>query len=234
MSLKLTFKLGIGHFLVFVGVSFTFFGCLDQIDLVTNIHGEESVVIDAKLRFGDTTRVDVQVQRLFNFQPGQVEPLALAKVQLIDDQGRSLDLERTGIGVFSKEFALIDNIYPITLGSYYQVLINTTDGRMYTSAPDQLIDTPPKDNFEAKLIELPFLSLSGRYEERPFISFKIEVPIQTEVDGNLSRFRFHFNHVLRLTDNQVKFVISFKILMFRVLNYSTLTSLIVQKGLKLT
>lgn len=120
-------------------------GCLDPIDLEVPAKERETLVIQAKLSKGEPSVVEAVVNRLFDFTAASRMPVTVRSVELIDEDGNTVELEATSTIDY---IAIIENNDPrmtIDYGRSYQIRVKTFDNREFISDMEPLLPTPVPD-----------------------------------------------------------------------------------------
>jgi hypothetical protein len=117
-------------------------GCLTPIDLDVDLRDNTPTVNGQISTLPGRTYVQLGVTSLYNSQP---EPVSFASVRIVDDQGNVHSLMETAPGRYTNESAVA------TAGRTYQLLVDTFDGKAYSS---EIVSTPPAPGTDASYYQI--------------------------------------------------------------------------------
>ncbi len=183
--------------------------CLDPIDLDIPKGFDETLVIQGVLERGNPSVIDLNVSRLFDFTPESIERVNVRVVELRDDEGNSMEIERVGIGTYRHVFTGAEPI-TVEVGQSYKVRISTFDGRVLESSLEPLLDVPEIDTITYEDIqrELVFPDQEIRFDSA--ISFSLNTPLTPPNSDQKVGLLWDIRGIFELTDSPTVFGVTQK------------------------
>jgi hypothetical protein len=176
-------------------------GCLDKINLDIPKGTEATIVIQGKLLKGNPSVISVNIRRLFDFTSASRDQVAVREVLLIDEEGRSVELESPSLGYYELEIPENASWFSIETGQSYQLRVATLDGRTYESMMEPLLATPEPAGLRAEIIQKQVERKPEEFIDKDFVRFFITAPLSTSEGGQKVRLRWEMTKTYRITDS---------------------------------
>lgn len=154
-------------------------GCLSQIDLPAPPSDAENVAITATLRKDAPSVLDVRVVRVDNFS-GFSSPIPIdnANIFLKDDLGNESFVPLRFSGQYRRVLEGGEGEVVIEAGRSYQLEVNLGQGRIYTSAFEQLSDVPEATAINYAVETREAINETGSIVDQNFVRFFIDTPLR--------------------------------------------------------
>lgn len=173
--------------------------CLDQIDLEVPADLQDSIVIMGSVTIGNPSVVNINVNRVFDFDISSLQPFNTREVVLLDDKGNSVSIPDFAGGNYYLEIPQGDPTMPITLDGQYKVRVSTFDGRVFESSLEAFQPVPKPDSLSYRLVPVEILQDSGNPRTLTFLSLAISTPLIEA--GEPRQIQWAFDQVFRVTDS---------------------------------
>lgn len=157
----------------FVMLCLALFGCIAEIDL--KLDGANKLVVDGLIT-NEEGPYTVKLSRTLAFDNTGIittyfKPEEGAAVSMLSDANEEVQLNEIAPGVYQTDtFAIRGEV-----GRSYWLSINTTDGKVYSSTPEELLPTPNVQEVIPTFIEIPRTSSSGN----PVFTYRFDISIVT-------------------------------------------------------
>jgi hypothetical protein len=126
----------------------------------------------------------VKIGKLFDFTANSKQPITARRVTLLDEDGRSIELEDLGLGNYALNIPRDHPDFPVELGKYYHLRVETFDNRTFESEPEQGVAVPKMQNLSYRFVERLWPNALGEFTPREIIQFNIDTPLRTEETGS--------------------------------------------------
>jgi len=174
--------------------------CLDKIDLEVPAGLTDAIVIEGKLVKGEPSFIQVNVQRIFDFD-GSKDVLKVSEVDLIEEDGETFPLKKTSDGGFTQVFDRASGIN-ISNDKKYKIRVVTFDNRIIESEFEE-VNSSGVANDEITLSKESreiFNAELDRFESREKIILYLNSRI-SDIQQNPQRFRWTLQRGYKYSDS---------------------------------
>ena len=177
-------------------------GCLDPIELDPPDGLENALVVQGTLLKGQPNRVEVRVDRLFNFDLAsftRVNPLAGF---IIDEDGNRLELERRGEGILRLNIPEDHPNFSVKYNRSYQIELQMPNGSVIVSELEPLIPVTRIDSIHSEMILkfVPDPQDRDQSELDTFLRFSVDTQLKLEDQQDYARFRWFADRTYKFTE----------------------------------
>ncbi|MFN0214888.1 MAG: DUF4249 domain-containing protein [Saprospiraceae bacterium] len=187
--------------ILYFGLVPAFTGCVDEIDLRRPDIPDSGLMVQGKVLYGNPGRVTASVFELYTLSTNVPKPLGGAKVILEDDLGHSIQLLSSEAGSFFRELSPDDSNFPLAIGRQYRLNVSLPNGRMYQSAWEAILPSPPMDSISAKLVLDEYFDNRGILKVDTFAQFELSSSLRIPNTLEPVRFRWEIDQGFKLTDD---------------------------------
>jgi hypothetical protein len=173
--------------------------CIDEIDF--GVPQPTPVpTIQGQLTLGDTSRVEVLVETIFETNSSLPRPQVSARVKLFDDQGGEISLEHAGNGLFTANIPMGSTDIDVRIGGSYSIEVRLPDQRVFQSEPDQLYPVPQATELSVRQSSRTELSEEGVEQEIFLLQYDITTPLVPAGATQAARLRWIHEGTYAYTD----------------------------------
>lgn len=174
------------------------YSCIDEIDFDVPREFQKSTVIVGKIVRGDIPRVEVTVQKVFDFTFEEEIFATAQEVKVISDDGREaiVPLKRTG----RYELLITDEMdFDVEVGAEYSLEVKLFDGQHFKSSFEKLLPVPDIGMVNKELFAKQIVNFEGDTVLRDRIRCSLDVDLsQSAEDVNI---KWEFANTYKQTDN---------------------------------
>lgn len=176
--------------------------CLDPIELDPPDGLENALVVQGFLLKGNPNRVEVQVDRLFNFDINsfsRVNPLAGF---IIDEDDNRLELEGRGRGVLNLNIPDDHPTFSVKYNRSYKIELQMPDGSVIVSGLEPLIPVTRVDSIHTEMVLkfVPDLLDQDQSKLDTFLRFSVDTQLKLEDQQDYARFRWLGDRTYKFTE----------------------------------
>lgn len=187
--------------LIVIGLGMLSVSCLEQIDLEIPKGFEDTIVVQGSLVMGDPSIVRVEVSRLFDFTTESLtERTNVRVVNLIDEQGNSIELEEINLGRYGLSIPK-GSTFEVAAGKSYKIALSTFDGRSFESSLEALLPVPEIQSLTPSALEKSFIINDTEVEVDSFVQFRLNTPLQANNANEKSYLRWKYFRTFKVTDS---------------------------------
>lgn len=170
--------------------------CLDRIELDIDNGGIINVAVDARLIFGDPSRLEVSLSEVFDFDGSK--RLILAKsVTLISDTGESVETFRPIDGLYSITMPGPETDFVIDPNAMYKISIRLASDEILESNYQNITRVPKDNKLSFETYPELFENDEGLIVERTGINFISETTLPAD-DG--TKLKWEFRRTFKFSD----------------------------------
>ncbi len=175
-------------------------GCIDDIQLDGQDRRLDNMVVQGKLVKGDPSIVEVATSRLKRLGDNVVnETIGVRGVVLHDDAGNALPLTQTAIGMYRNEIPAAGGVLTVETGKSYYITVETLDGQLIESRPDELQPIPLMDSVQVRPNQVEELNEAGVPGLVDHLAFGVFTPLQAAGQPAGARLRWLLEGIFKLT-----------------------------------
>ena len=183
----------------FCGLMILAVACIDPIDFEVPAGLSNSIVLQGRVVKGDSSYVELNVSRLFDFSPESRQPVSVRKVTFFDDRNNEMILETRTPGVYRQT---LDETTPIQaeIGTGYRLRVETFDNRIYESTSDIMPSNGAPESLNVSITQELIPDLLGNFEPVDRVRLGINASIDNEADGGIY---WEINTIYQITDSGI-------------------------------
>ncbi|GAB5553739.1 MAG: hypothetical protein Sapg2KO_33300 [Saprospiraceae bacterium] len=175
--------------------------CLDQIDLEIPKGFDDALAIQGILVKSNPSYFELTVSRLFDFTPESADQVNVREVILTDEAGNSVEIERTGTGLYRTTFDENNSDIEIEIGKSYKINFRTFDDRSFESTLEPLVAAPKIDTITYETINKQFVFTDGitTFQDSA-VQYNLNTSLQDPTTGEKRSVLWNIFRVYQLTD----------------------------------
>ncbi len=179
------------HLRFFLLLSLLATACVDEIDLPVSAADLEKLVIQGTLRYGNPSRLAVQLSRTANFRASAVpEAVDGASVTLADEEGQQFTLAAAGKGDYRLDLGA-----GVVIGRSYQLRVRLPDGSAYESSWEPVLPAPSPERVSFGVVTRQELNAVGNIVDQLYVQFFITTPLRAPGADDKSYLKWDFEGV---------------------------------------
>lgn len=182
-------------------LSFSQYSCLEQIDLAPPPGVEEALVIQGSIFKSTPSVIFVLVSELFDFTSNTLKPVNAKLVEIIDENGVTLEIPEAGLGRYQIEIPDGFPDFSVEFGMSYQLHVETRDGREYFTSYEPLYEVPVPDSLSMEVFEATVVAADGTLTTKDKV--RVSVYTSTDITGmqDRARLKWGVERTYRVTDS---------------------------------
>jgi len=174
--------------------------CIDEVEFDVPNEFQNSIVLIGKIVKGNPSRVEVSVQKVFDFSFNIEQARSAKSVKIVNEAGRKLDVPRSEVGFYELSIDS-DSEFKVEVGKSYSLEVELLDGQSFKSEPSKLIGAPEVERFVAELVSEEVLDNNNELVTRTRIEHKISTSLLSGLEQSRTNLRWDFSRTYRITDN---------------------------------
>ncbi|MEM6378550.1 MAG: DUF4249 family protein [Bacteroidota bacterium] len=189
-------------YLFFLLLTFGLSSCLDPIDLDPPDGLEDALVVQAILLKGQPNRIDVKVDRLFNFDLTSFTRVTPLAGFIVDEDGNRLELEGRGEGILRLDIPDDHPDFPIKYSRSYKIELQMPNGSVIVSSLEPLIPVTRIDSIHSDIL-LKFVPDPQDRDQSvldTFLRFSVDTQLKLEDQEDYARFRWFADRTFKFTE----------------------------------
>jgi len=186
------------NIVIFTLGCFILSACLDTVSFDVPAGLSDSVVIQGRVVKSDTSFVEVVVSKLFDFSPTSRQPVRLKRVMLKDDGGNQMNLMQLSPG-FYKEILGAFSPVQAQVGKGYQIVVETSDGRIFESGFDIMPEGNQPEHLEIIQVVVEEPTVHGLLTKKKKLKILVDTKITSNTGGGIY---WDLNVIYKLTDSE--------------------------------
>lgn len=176
--------------------------CVDQIEFEVEPGLSSSLSIHGRLSLPDDPEelpvFTLSISNVFDFNSAARKEVSVRYVNLIDEEGRVVEVPNTRVGTYEVFFDESIPIKPRIGGSYF-VELETFNSKRYRSAVETIAPVIDPANFDYSLEEIEGVDKDGEPEFFPQLSFTVDLNVPT--DGDAQGILWETERVWKISDD---------------------------------
>ncbi len=175
--------------------------CISDIDLQAPPDVDNLLAIQAQLTKGTPHVFFASIGKVFDFG-GRSAPIRVRRVTLANELGQELVIPNTDTEEYRLEISPDSDEFVIEDFMTFNLVVETSDGRVYTSTFEQLLPVSQVDELTIDIVtefEEQETIIGGLVEVEK-IQFSVTTPATVPNTNDLGRFRWTFEEVFQQTD----------------------------------
>jgi len=170
--------------------------CVDRIDLDIDSGGVIDIAIDAKLVYGDTSRLEVTLSEVFDFD-GTSRLIIARTVELLSNSGESFTIIKPRGGVYFVSLPGPDTDMVIDPNQMYKLNIQLASGDMIETNFQNLERISSENKLMYETFDERFENDEGLVKDRIGLKFFVESTLTAKTEGKL---KWEFIRTFKFTE----------------------------------
>ena len=182
---------------------FLFTACLDEIMFTSDATNEQNLVIEAKLIRGNPSTIQVQVSQIATLEieaNAQIIPVEVKEVQLINNLGESLNLQRRDIGAYQAAIFPNSSLFSVAVGQEYQVQVLTLEEDEIASTFEPLLPVPAMESIGFEVKEGITLDRFENETIFEYLEYHLSTPLETLTHSERPFLKWNFEACYQIWD----------------------------------
>lgn len=175
-------------------------GCVDEIQFDPPAALVDAFSIQSKLIKGDPSTVEVNIQRVFDFQ-SLGTTISFQEVALVDELDNKILLKGRKRGRYRQVIPNNHSTFKVDYGRGYKIRLVSTGGDVFESNYDEIYPVATPDSLVARQIKIDFINAIGNIEPRSSIGVYLYTPTKAGDNSLNNRFLWDISYTYKVTDS---------------------------------
>ncbi len=178
-----------------------FSACIDEIDFDVPNEFQNTTVIIGKIVKGNPSKVEVSIQKVFDFAfEGEVFVNAQS-VRIVNEAGTKLEVPISGPGEYELYIDAASG-FDVEIGNSYSLEVGLFDQQTFKSESAVLIPVPEMEAVDHRLVMKEVLNFENELEVQPRIEYAVNTSLISNVNQARTSLKWDFERTYKQSDTE--------------------------------
>lgn len=178
--------------------------CVDNIDFEVDSDVVGNLAISGKIVkgvAGTASTVTVAASRVLDFSPVATEGLTFSKIEVVDEDGNSLEVPGIAIGKYQLRIPPNHPTFKVEVGKKYGIRLTQVDGTVYASDLEEIEPVTQPFRVDVDMETRQYFDKDGSTRYQDHLLFDLKTNLRNPFTGNPGRLRWDVIQSYSFTDD---------------------------------